>query len=270
MNKTRQFWALVYFQVAINPFVIFFPLAMGAPYIMDLTDHDYHPGLNSLLFDFQQDLFLVGLVGVLLLAPEVMRSGAPAAAWPTGTEFTLTRAVDRHLVFRARPVFFYILILAIPLFALMAALRNPVLQMDEFDKILRQQILDHIPGSVPAPLNSERQDIITIPDGNVLLESWRSLKFLCFAIGTQVFALLIYPLKFRRFVLWGAYLTLVFVPLFILRSDAHKNGDLSPTVLMFFAYVAHQWLFWSVLILALAFGQVWCERRFSTLEQQEG
>jgi hypothetical protein len=264
MNKITQFWALLKFQVAINPFVIFFPLAMGAPYITSLTLHNYHPGLYSLLLN--QNLFLVGIIGFLLLAPEIMRSGVSAAAWPTGTEFILTRAVDRHLVFRARSVFFYFLVLAIPLFALLAALRNPSLQISEYDKSLNRQVLDHLPGSILAPLDNERQGLITIPNGNTLVESWRSLQFLYVAIGTQVFVLLIHPLKYRKFILWGTYLALTLFPLLTIMSGMHKSAGPLSSVTIFFAFAGHQWLAWLMATAALILGQVWCERRFASLE----
>ena len=268
MNKTRQFWALVKFQVAINPFVIAMPLAMATPYYMPyfLRLHDYHPDLSSLLQN--QNLFFVGIMGFLVMAPEIMRSGAYSAAWPTGTEFLLTRAVDRYLAFRARTAFFYFLILVIPLFALLGALRNPSLQISEFDKALHRQILDQIPGSMPAPVDRNgRADLVTIPNGNALVESWRAWQFLFLAIGTQVFVLLIYRLKYRRFILWAAYLGLAFLPLIIISTVGYKRAGLSPGETMFFVFVSHQWLFWLITIAALILGQAWCERRFATLEQ---
>jgi hypothetical protein len=281
MNKITQFWGLVKFQVAINPFVIVVPVAMLAPYyIVSFTIplHDYHPSLDSLLFN--QNLYFVGIIGFLLLAPEVMRSATSGAAWPTGTEFILTRAVDRHLVLRARSAFFYLLVLVIPVFALVAALRHPDVQVNEYDKVLHREVLDRIPGSIPAPPDREGRSssvinstVIMIPNGNALVESWRSWEFLSLAIGVQVFLFLIYRLRYRRFIVWGTYLAFVFVPLvgivnrgynIVLRG--YKSGSPSLSVSMFFAFVAHQWLFWPMTIGALILGQVWCERRFASLE----
>jgi hypothetical protein len=214
-----------------------------------------------------QNLFFVGFVGVMLLAPEIMRSGATSAAWPTGTEFLLTRAVDRYLVLRARTVFFYVLVLAIPLFALVASLRNPGLQIREYDKVLHQQILERIPGSASAPADrDERTDIITIPKGKALVEGWHSWQFLSLAIGTQLFILLIYPLKYGKYILWTTYLGLIFVPLLTIMSIGYKSGGASSGESMFFAFVAHQTLFWIITIAALLLGQLWCERRFARIE----
>jgi hypothetical protein len=267
MNKITQFWALVKFQVAINPFVLIFPLAMGAPYyIVSSTLHDYHPSLDSLLMN--QNLFFVGIIGFAVLAQEVMRSPASSASWPTGTEFILTRAVDRHLVLRARSVFFYLLVLVIPVFALLAALRNPSLQINEYDKIAYLEVLDRIPGTMPAPPDKwGRSSIITIPNGNALVESWRSWEFLSLAVGVQVFLFLIYRLPYRRFIVWGTYMAFVFVPLLRIMIRGFKGGGPSPGVTMFFAFAAHQSLFWPMTIGALILGQAWCERRFASLEQ---
>ena len=267
MNKTRQFWALVKFQVAINPFVIAMPLVIAMPYYMPYFARlrDYRPNLDLLVQN--QFLFFVAILGFLVLAPEIMRSGAYSAAWPTGTEFLLTRAVDRYLVFRARTAFFYFLILVIPLFALLGALRNPSLQISEFDKALHRQILDQIPGSMSAPANpGGRGDLITIPNGNALVESWRAWQFLFLAVATQVFVLLIYRLKYRRFILWATYMGLAFLPLIILSTFGYKGGR-SASETTFFVFVSHQWLFWLITIAALILGQAWCERRFATLEQ---
>jgi hypothetical protein len=267
MNKTRQLWALLKFQVTINPVAIVFPLVMVAPYYIPLIirPHSYLPGFAMSISN--QNLFFVGFVGVMLLAPEIMRSAATSAAWPTGTEFLLTRAVDRYLVLRARTIFFYVLVLAIPLFALVAALSNPSLQIREYDKVSHQQILDHIAGSATAPADrNERTDIITIPNGKALVEGWHAWQFLSLAIGTQLFILLIYPLKYGRYILWTTYLGLIFVPLLTIMSIGYKRGGASPSEAMFFAFVAHQPLFWMITIAALLLGHLWCERRFAGLE----
>ncbi len=105
-----------------------------------------------------------------------------------------------------------------------------------------------------------------IPNGNALVESWRSWEFLSLAIGIQVFLFLIYRLRYRRFIVWGTYLAFVFVPLVGIVIRGYKSGSPSLSVSMFLAFVAHQWLFWPITIGALILGQVCCERRFASLE----
>ena len=82
-----------------------------------------------------------------------------------------------------------------------------------------------------------------------------------------MFVYLIYPLKYRRLILWGAYLGVIFLPLLMLGNHAQKVESLSTKETVFFSFVAHQSLFWFMSILALLFGQLWCERRFARLEQ---
>jgi len=267
MNKTKQFWALVRFLVLINPAVLFFPLALAAPYYIPYLTrfHDYHPGLGSLLSN--QNIFFVGLIGFFVLAPEIMQSPTSAASWPTGTEFLLTRAVDRHLVLRARSAFFYFLILAIPLCALLGTLRTPTLQIREYDKIFYKQVLNQIPGSMPVPAEKgERADMITIPDGSALVASWHIWQVLSLAVVTQAFVLLISRLKYRRLVLIGTYLCLVFIPLLTILSIGSRRDGPSLTESTFFAFVSHQCLIWLLTIAALLVAQLWCERRFANLE----
>jgi hypothetical protein len=269
MNKIRQFVALLRFQMAINPFILFMPLALGMPYFLPFITSSariYHPPLESLLSN--QNIWLVGLIGVLLLAPELIRPGASNEIWATGTEFLLTRAVDRYLVFRARSAFFYLLILTIPIAAYCSTLRNPSLQITEYDKSSHQKVLAQMPGSTPEKADRDgRSQTITIPNGNTLVEGWRLWWFMCAAIGAQVFVYLIYPLKYRKFIWWGTYLVAVFLPLLAVLRHAQEVGHLSTQERMFFAFVEHQPLFWSMAIAGLILAQLWCERRFSQLEQ---
>jgi hypothetical protein len=270
MNKTKQFWSLFKFQTTVNPFIIFMPLMFAMPlyikYITGSFGHDYHPSLDLLLSN--QNLLFVGFIGVLLLAPEVVQSGAANAMWSSGTEFLLTRAVDRHLLFRARVAFFYLLILTIPFATLLAALKNSDLQIDEYHKISHQAVLSQIPGSIPAPDDKYgRTQEITIPNGNALVESCHLWISLITAMGTQVLIFLIYPLKYRRFIFWAIYLGVIFIPLLSLRNSTSRDEKLSSDEIFFFSFVAHQPLFWFLTALALILGQLWCERRFARLEQ---
>jgi len=270
MNKTKQFWALFKFQTMINPFMIIMPLMFAMPlymkYITGSIGHDYHPSLDLLLSN--QNLFFVGFIGVILLAPEVFQFGASGAAWSSGTEFLLTRAVDRHLLLRARVAFFYLLILAIPSATFFVALKNPDLQISEYHKLSYQAVLNQVPGSIAAPDEKHKKtQEITIPNGNALVESCHLWVFLFTAIGTQVLIFLIYPLKYRRWIFWTIYLGVIFIPLFGLRNTALRDEKLSSNEMFFFSFVAHQPLFWFLAALAFILGELWCERRFARLEQ---
>lgn len=270
MNPCKQFWTLLKFQTSINPFIIFMPLVFATPlyikYFTGSIGHDYHPSLDLLLSN--QNLFFVGFIGIMLLAPEVFQFGGANAMWSNGTEFLLTRAVDRPLLFRARATFFYLLILIIPLGSLLTALKNPDLKISEYNKVLHQQVLDQIPGSVAAPVDKDgRTTVISVPNGNVLVESWHLWVFAFTAIGTQVLLFLIYPLKYRKVIFWVVYLGALFIPLFLLPHGASKTEQLSPNEIVFFSFATHQAFFWILAGLALLFGELWCERRFAQFEQ---
>jgi len=270
MNKIKQFRALLRFQAPVNPAIAFMPLALGMPYLLPFiisSQRHYHPGLQSLLSN--QNIWLVGLVGVMILAPEVLRSTTTNVIWATGTEFLLTRAVDRHLVLRARSAFFYLIILAIPLAAFLFALKNPDIQINEYSKYSQHQVLERLPGSVLMPAGAgDYAKTITIPYGNLLVEGWRLWLFLCTALGSQMLIFLIYPLKYRRFILWGTYIGIVFLPLLMLHGSISANDESLPfNEKVFFVFAANQLLLWLVTILALIIGQLWCEHRFVRMEQ---
>jgi len=265
MNKFRQFWAIFKFQVSVNPFVILLPLAMAMPYFIPYfyAGKDTHPDLVSLLSN--ANLFFVGLIAVILLAPEISRYKAYNAMWPTGTEFLLTRAVDRPMVLRARSAFFYFLILVIPVFTLFWTLKAPDLQVREYDKLAYEKILDQVPGSIAGPASHPGMaEEITIRNGTSLVGLYHIWIYLCIAVCTEVFVYLIYPLRYRQIILWVTFYACVFIP--SARFVLHTNGpSLGETV--FFAYVAHQALLWITAIAAVILGHLWCERRFERMEQ---
>lgn len=267
MNKTKQFWSLFKFQAMLNPFIVFMPLMFAMPlgitYFMGST-HGYHPSLELLLSN--QNLFFVGFIGVMLLAPEIFQG--MNSVYFNGTEFLLTRAIDRPLLYRARISFFYLLVLAVPIVVFITSLRTPELQVSEYRKITHQQILAQIPGSISAPADKHgRSDEITIPNGNILVAGWHLWMFLLAAVGTHALINLIYPLKYRRFIFWAVYLGVIFTPLLGLRNLSSQNELLAPTERAFLFFATHQLLLWSFAAASVLISQLWCERRFTGMEQ---
>lgn len=271
MNKTTQFWTLLRFQAVLSPVraLIAMPLAMSAPFFIPLligSSAHYRPALDIVLSN--QNLFLVGFAGLMLLAPEVLRTDATRAQWPTGTEFLLTRAVDRPIAFRARTLLFYLLVLVLPLCFLPSALWNPTLQVNEYNNVAHQRILENVTGSIAANTNNpEDSHEITIPDGKILVESWRIWAILTLAIAAQVFLLAIYPFKYRIHIFVGAFVLLFAIPLVITLKLIPGIDLPSLNETIFFFFVAHQAMAWLVTIAALFLGQLWCEGRFASLEQ---
>ena len=204
-------------------------------------------------------------------APEIFQFGTTAAVYSTGTEFLLTRAVDRSVLYRSRVVSFYLLVLVIPLISLFMAWPNPALQVGEYSKLSHQQILAHLPGSIAAPPDKYgRSTNIMLPTGNILVESWHLWIYLMIGVGTQILIFLIYPMKYRRPIFWTIYFGLIFLPLFFSLHELKQIGKpekLSSSESTFFIFAAHQPFLWAMTALAVIFGHLWCERRFAHLEQ---
>jgi hypothetical protein len=272
MNPTKQFWALIKFQLALYslPFFILVPLALMFAFhtntFVSYIVHGYHPPLDQVLSN--QNIFFVAFIGVLLLAPEISRSPAISAQWPSGTEFLLTRAVDRRLVIRARAVLYYAVLMVTPLVALPSAIMSPSLQIHGNSSAQQQQILTGVQGSIPvqaAQGDSSAHDVI-IHDGSLLVESWRYWILLSLALATELLVMLVYPLKYRRYLIWVAYGVLVILPLALLPHTFGLINGVGYRERLFFVFVSYQPAVWLCTIAALVLGQLWCERRFARTE----
>jgi hypothetical protein len=272
MNKTKQFLALFKFQTTINPFIWFMPLFFGFPFFIPLLStaslsKTYHPGFFNLLMN-QQTLFFVGMFGSLVMAPERFQFGAPRLVSSYyGSEFMLTRAIDRPVLYRAKAAVLFLLVLTLPCVAIVASLGNPDLVVTEYSKPVQQQCLSNVPGSALMPSENKKSppSLISVPRGNVLVAEWQFWIFMIVALSLQLFILILYPFKYGKLVFWALYLGLIFVPLF----DLTHLGKDKPTVeeQLFFSFAAHQPLFWILTALTFVLTQLWCERRFARLEQ---
>jgi len=266
MNSMKQLLVLLRFQTAMNPFILFMPLVCAMPYALQLLPTLmlgglFRSSLGMLVRD--QISWLLPYIGVAILAPEAAWPGDSNLGLSNGLEFLLTRAVDRRLVLRARSVSYLLVILALPLAAYLVALKSPVLQIEEFDQAAYQEVFHRIPGSISAP----KSDIIIIPNGNTLLESWRVWSSLCVAIGVQVFVYFIYPFKHRSYFVWGFFVAVLLVPITTILAYRNAGAIVSPSETLFLAFVARQPLFWLGTIAPLIYAQLWCENRFSRTEQ---
>lgn len=271
MNKNKQLWALIKFQLSVYPLIalVVMPLAIGVMFysnsIVYLVNHHYHPPLDQMLSD--QNLFLVAIFGMALLAPEIARTAASAQI-PTGSEFVLTRAVDRPLVLRARAMLYYFVVLILPLIALPLAATQPSLQAGEFSAAAQQRIIEALPHStaITGAPNFPRNNVM-IPNGAVLVAAWRFWKFLAIAITGEAFIMLIYPFPWRRWLLWGGYFLFILASTSFLIFADHSTEHVAFSERMFFAFVAHQPVVWLCTLAVLVATQLWGERRFAGAEQ---
>jgi hypothetical protein len=266
MNRAKQFWALVRFQTSINPFLWIFPLSFTLPFFVQYRDNS---SLGMLLTDYNQMMIIV--MGSIVLLPEAVQFPIQQAGVSSGTEFLLTRAVDRPLVFRARVAFYAFLVLLIPIGLVVAALQNPDVKVSEFNRTLHDAILVSVPGSTSPPpgLHNDIQPIL-IPGGNVLVRAWHVGTFLLTLLLTQAVIFLVQPLppRFRRILFWVVVLGVGFFPIFeplaMLASTLHEKVPYYEQ--FFFWYAGHQVLFWVLLIAATFALQAICERRFARME----
>jgi hypothetical protein len=268
MNPAKQFWALFRFQTTINPFIVLLPFVLALPLWMKFFrggDH-FHSSLDVALLTAGQNLFFVGFIGIMVLAPEIFQVGGSSPLYASGTEFLLTRAVDRRTFCRARTAFFYAIILVTPLIILLAALGSPGLQLTEYRETSHTQILAHITGSISGPADNRGKSVdITIPNGNVLVEGWNFDVFALTAIGAQVLIFLLYPCKYRRTLIFAIF-ALIFLPILDLHNSSGMD-KMSTYERLFLFFTAHQTVCWVLTFLAFMLAQLWCERRFARLEQ---
>ena len=150
MNTFKQFRTLFTFQASINPFIWLMPVAFGTPLLVPYLSHlfsgKFHPSFTILLSN--QNLFFIGIIGAMILAPEKFQLGAANITNSYfGSEFLLTRAIDRPVLFRAKSAVLYLLVLLIPLIGLAQSLRNPDLVVDENEKSVQRLCLAQVPAA---------------------------------------------------------------------------------------------------------------------------
>jgi hypothetical protein len=271
MNRTNQVWALMKFQAQGNPAVFVWPLAFGLPliFIVGGIYHDkYAPSLDLLLSNF--NLFFIVIMGPIIVLPDYFRFGNLTAA-QTGTEFLLTRAVDRRLVFRARALIFLGLTLVVPVALLLAALPRPDLEFMELSKPAHAMLLAQMPGSTSQGTGDDAfLQPILIPNGNLFVRSWHVGTYLLALLFTQGFLFLAEPLprRLRNIVVWGVILSIGMAPIFMpftsLLSTMHDR--VSEIEVLFVWYSTHLALFWIAAVALTIALQVWCERRFVRME----
>ncbi|HEV3272070.1 MAG TPA: hypothetical protein VGZ93_07810 [Candidatus Methylacidiphilales bacterium] len=241
-------------------------IALASPLLfMGSFSSSYHPNLSSLLE--VQNLFFVGIIATMVIAPEKLQFGGATTVWNSGTEFLLTRAIDRPLHYRSKAVFLYVLILLAPLAGIIYSTKNPDLKVTEYSQSAQQLCLSHVPGStLERDPGGSSSPLIVIPRGNILIEEWHLWMFLVALFAVQALILVLYPFKHRLWIFWGLLFSSIFVPLFIDLADIREQTPPHMESL-FFLFAAHQAAFWILTALTLILGQLWCERRFARLEQ---
>ena len=267
----KQFWSLFKFQTKINPFIWFMPIAFGIPLfiptlVTSSVSGSYHPGFYSLFTG--QNLIFVGIFGTMVLAPEKFQfGGTNIASGYYGSEFMLTRAIDRPVLYRAKAAVLYLLVLSMPIIVVLTSLQNPDLIVSEYAKPVQQLCLAQVPGStmLPATNSKTSPSLISIPRGSVLVAMWQLWMLVVVAITLQLLLMFLYPLRYGKWAFWVLYFGLIFIPLFDIGTVSHGMPSINER--LFFSFSGHQTLYWILTAGIFTVTQLWCERRFAQLEQ---
>lgn len=259
----HQFRTLFRFQLTMNPVVWIMAAAFFLPLLLT--------GMGSKSLDLlvpSQNLFFIGFLGVFMLAPEVFYSSTTAQT-AYGSEFILTRAIDRNILARAKSACFYLVVLAMPIAILAFSLKASDLQVNSYSKVEQQECLDSIPGSAITK-NHRGAVTISIPAGNRLIAAWHCWEAIISAVAVQLLFIGVLPLPYRKYILWTVYGLVLIGPLALLWFPLSKyfsgHDSLFISERLFFMFAAHQFVFWLGVFLAAVLAQLGWERRFVRLE----
>ena len=266
MSSIKQLWTLARFQLAITPGVLLLAVANGFPCIIEYFLFIYRKGPTDLdLLISNQLIYFMFIFGPNLLAPDLGSSGKINSLRASGTEFLLTRAVDRHLLFRSRSLLFFFVLLIIPLISLAASLHHPGLNIFESNSSLYYRVMQVLPGSIPqAPDTDGKLKEIFLPNGNILIGIWRIWLPLCIGVITLLFLTLASKVKYIWWLLMPLGVALIFYfcfpsVFFHGSSDTGREG-LNLNTALFFFFATHQLFCWLIAISALFLSLYFYER----------
>lgn len=263
MTKTNQFWALFKFQLRMNPFVWFMTFGFfGLIFIQQV---------GALAWQLSTpNIFFVTFIGVFILAPDLITWGNAGVASSTGTEFLMTRALDRRLLCRAKTTVFYLVVLLIPLALLLGSLPKPHLEISVRSEVQQKIIQNHLPGTLllhDTQTTHGKEGHLLIPMGKLLVRSWQIWKIFLAAILTQLALWLIAPFKRRRVMLGILYFGMILLPFVpLLSHDIHHPHASATEEMLFFFFSSHQSLVWLGTLLVCGAAQFWSEWRFARIE----
>lgn len=260
MTKTKQCLSLIAFYARTNPNVLFMLIAFAGPWlILRMEGGTFHSSLDSLLG--VQNLFMVGIVGAWVLAPEMAQTGPRGVATISGTEFLLTRAIDRAFLYRTRVAFLYALVLLFPVVALIDAAFHPQLLVAEYTHGLRQPLFHFLPGSSLHADEHGGPPLILLPHGKLLVEAWHVWLFILATLFVQVLIVIVSRLPHRAYIFYGVFMAMVLLPLYFQLNHLARDLPTSEEE-VFFRFVSHPWLIVLATLGAFLGVQRLCEHRF--------
>jgi len=267
MSTIKQLWALARFQLAINQALLLcLALGSGFPCIIEcLIFRDTKFPLSLDLLIRNQLIYFVLIFGPMLLAPNLGNSRKRDSIRAAGSEFLITRAVDRHLLFRSRSLLFFFLLLVIPLIGIASSLHHPELKVYAANGDLFQRILHQFPGSIQGPPDTDgKLKDISIPTGNILVGSWRIWLPLCIGVITLISLTLARKVKYIWWFLMPLGLVLLyyfcFPSVFYHGASGSRYDGQDLNTALFFFFATHQALCWLIALPALFLSLFWYEQ----------
>jgi hypothetical protein len=259
----KQFWALFQFQARLNSnlwrwvaFSFFFSLIGRS---------------ENLEFVILDPTFLVAV----MVSPGFLHQAWKSRRVQNGSEFLLTRAVDRSILYRSNAAFVYLLVLVLPVLFLLFDLHSPGIHFSLPPSISPQFALSHMPGSTVTAGATGDGNGLFAPFGRLLAGSWRLWTCLAAIGGIQM--LFLCRFGFVRWItgrlnVYGQVLLLCAAMAFVFLYFQVPTNPLwlfwfFITEHVFFAFAAHQILFWILTLPLMVANELWCERRFARLEQ---
>lgn len=260
MNTWKQFWALSRFEFRMK-----WVLVLLVPVVFSISNFDLSKD-NSLSFLVLPPNFtFVAIFALQLLAPEIFQS-MYGKVYGSSLDILFSSAVERRLIWRARTMLFYLLLL---LSALIGAVRI-ISQSDDLHLRAWSQkealaYVEKLPGSVVST-DTEDDIHVTVQGGGYTLSSWYLWINFVILFIVQGIVVLIWPLRWRRFLFWAAFILIMSAPLLGILPVFFNSKNTFTAEDVFYLYFQHPWLAWGLLFCVLIPGQLRCERRFGRME----
>lgn len=272
MKPSQQFFALLRYQSSASPWIWLIPIAFGIQPVLILS---MGSNWNSLMMPMTSLTMLAVspiMVASFVFAAEKMFAGSAGLTAQTNVQaqsyspdFLLTRAIDRPILFRARSVLYWVLVILPFLVLLGMAIWKPAM---EIEMPLKQPnraeyYLSHLQGAEIVKTTKSTQ-VVASAHGNIGLAASMILFCLAAAAIWQAVVFSILKLPFRKFIVFGVFFASIGSGPFLMRSgrDAAISNPEAAVI-----WVMNHFVVSAVIVLGLAVASyLYCAARDRQLE----
>jgi len=272
MKTSQQFFALLRYHATASPWLWFVPFAFGMQPLLIIS---MGSNWNSLVMPTTSLMMLTVspiIVASYVFAADRIFLGAPGSAMPApqhaqsySSDFLLTRAIDRPVLFQARTVLFWILII-LPFLALLGlAIWRPAMEIELPLKLPNRAefYLSHLPSADIAKTTKSTQ-IVTSPYGNIALAA--SMILFCLAASAiwQAVVFAILKLPFRKIIVFGVFFCGIVAGPFLMPRSSDSTVSNPETAVI---WVMNHFAISALIVLGLALASYFfCAARDRQLE----